>query len=157
VRPSQADVHLAVDCAETDSIEVSAGALQMRTIQHIEQHCCAISSGCCRFWEHGGTTWTPGAPPPPAHPTNPPTPTPVPVASVVDALADSLIARNAAVATLGVAVAREIARRCLNLTGDAGISGDPCKTLPIFMPGANHAAATNHRITAIASYLPWVR
>ncbi|MET0604091.1 MAG: hypothetical protein ABW167_19060 [Baekduia sp.] len=109
------------------------------------------------IWEHGGTTVPPGPAPPPAHPTNPPSPTPVPVASAVDALATSLTARNAAIAALGAAAATEIARRCLNLTGDEGISGDPCKNLPIFMPGSNHAEATNHRIAAIASYPPWVR
>jgi hypothetical protein len=109
------------------------------------------------IWEHGGTTWPPGDPPPPARPTNPPTSTPVPVASAIDALADSLTARNAAIATLGAAAATEIARRCLNLTGIEGLSGNDCKTLPIFMPGANHAEATNHRISAIASYAPWVR
>ena len=109
------------------------------------------------IWEHGGTTWPPGSPPPPAHPTSPPTPTPVPVTSAVEALADSLAARNAAVAALGAAAATEIAHRCLNLTGIEGISAGACKTFPIFMPGANHAAATNHRIAAIASYPRWVR
>jgi hypothetical protein len=111
------------------------------------------------IWEQGGTIAPPGPPPPPppppAHPSDPPTPTPVPVASAVEALADSLTARNAAVAALGVATATEIARRCLNLTGDAGISGGKCKMLPIFMPGADHVGATNHRIAALASYPPW--
>ena len=109
-------------------------------------------------WEHWGTTAPPHPPGPgPGHPTDPPTSTPAPVASAVDALADALTARNAAVAALGAAAATEIARRCLNLTGDDGTSSDDCKNLPIFMPGSNHAAATNHRITAIASYPPWVR
>jgi hypothetical protein len=109
------------------------------------------------IWEHGGTTVPPGPPPPPGHPTNPPSPTPVPVASAVDALAASLTARNAAIAALGAAAATEIARRCLNLTGDEGISGDPCKTRPIFLPGSDFPTATNHRIAAIASWPAWVR
>jgi hypothetical protein len=109
------------------------------------------------IWEHGGTTIPPGPPPPPAHPTNPPTPTPVPVASAVDALADSLTARNAAVAALGAAAATEIARRCLNLTGDEGLSSDECKNLPIFMPGSDYVGATNHRIQALASHPAWVK
>jgi hypothetical protein len=109
------------------------------------------------IWEHGGTTWSPGPPPPPGHPTNPSTPTPVPVASAVDALAASLTARNAAVAALGAVAATEIARRCLNLTGDDSISGDPCKTRPIFLPGSDYPTATNHRIAAIASWPAWAR
>ncbi len=109
-------------------------------------------------WENWGTTAPPHPPgPPPGHPADPPTSTPAPVASAVDALADSLTARNAAVAALGAAAATEIARRCLNLTGDDGISSDDCKNLPIFMPGSDYVGATNHRIQALASHPAWVK
>ncbi len=107
-------------------------------------------------WTHYPTVppWTtdPGTSP------HPPTTTPPPsVASAVEALADSLTARNAAVAALGAATALEIARRCLHLTGEAGMSGDLCKTRAIFLPGSDYPAATNHRIAAIASWPAWVR
>jgi hypothetical protein len=109
-------------------------------------------------WENWGTTAPPHPPgTAPGHPTSPPPSTPAPVASAVDALADSLTARNAAVAALGAAAATEIARHCLNLTGDDGISSDDCKNLPIFMPGSDVVGATNHRIQALASHPAWVK
>lgn len=107
------------------------------------------------MWEQGGTTWPPGHPPPPGHPSTPHTSTPAPVASAVDALAASLTARNAVFATLGAAAATELARECLNLTGDEALSFDLCKTLPIFVPGTDYPTATAHRVRALASWPAW--
>ena len=37
------------------------------------------------------------------------------------------------------------------------MSGDLCKTRPIFLPGSDYPTATNHRLAAIASWPAWVR
>jgi hypothetical protein len=122
----------------------------------------AVNGQSLLAWlQHWAWTHHPTAPPwttDPGTSPHPPTTTPPPsVASAVEALADSLTARNAAVAALGAATALEIARRCLHLTGDEGISGDLCKTRPIFLPGSDFPTATNHRLAAIASWPAWVR
>jgi hypothetical protein len=105
-------------------------------------------------WTHEGVT-PPWIDPGPT--INPPTSTPVPIASAASLLADALTAQNAAVAALGASAALVIARACLHLTGEAGISGNACRTRPIFIPGSDYPTATDHRIDAIASWPAWVR
>jgi hypothetical protein len=107
-------------------------------------------------WTHGGITppWVE------SYPTiDPPASTPVPAAATADAIADSIVARDTATTAISLTDALKIARSCLLMTGNAGMSSDLCKTRAIFVPGSDFPQPTQHRIDALdpdGGYPPWV-
>jgi hypothetical protein len=120
----------------------ASGAQAMQSLVAYLQH---------HAWSDGGTTtYPPLAPPtfPRVEPQDPPVAPPA-VQADVDALAQGLLARSAAIALAGTATAEEVAKRCLWSTGAAGLPADSCGRLPTYFPGSDLPATTNHRADAI--------